>query len=79
MAAGFPKAILSKGDEIIITQMEHHPNIIPWQMACDTSGASLKMAPFTENGEIELDALENLLSKNTKLSACRILLKYWEP
>jgi cysteine desulfurase/selenocysteine lyase len=66
VAYSFPQ-LLKKGDEIIISAMEHHSNIVPWQMACEKYGLKLKVIPMFENGELDLDAFEKLLSSKTKL------------
>ena len=60
---------LEEGDEIILSQMEHHSNIIPWQLAAQRAGASIKWCPVTENGELDYDALMGLMSARTKLVA----------
>lgn len=59
--------LLSEGDEIIISAMEHHSNIVPWQMLCERKGCVLKVIPITKEGELQMDAYEQLLSKKTKL------------
>ncbi len=61
------EAILKKNDEIIVSAMEHHSNIVPWQMLCERTGAILKVIPMSEEGELILNAYENLLSSRTKL------------
>jgi len=61
--------LLSVGDEILISHMEHHANIVPWQMLCERKGCVLKVIPMLENGTLDLDAFENLLSERTKLLA----------
>lgn len=58
---------LQKGDEIIISAMEHHSNIVPWQMLCQRSGATLKVIPISENGELIMEEYHNLLTNKTKL------------
>jgi cysteine desulfurase/selenocysteine lyase len=63
------RSILNKGDEIIISEMEHHSNIVPWQMCCEISGAELKVIPMLDDGDLDMQAFENLLSKKTKLVA----------
>ena len=68
IANGF-RTILKKGDAVIISELEHHSNIVPWQMCCDISGATLKVIPITDKGELDMVEFENLLSKNTKLVA----------
>jgi len=69
VAGGFAREILKKRDEILITALEHHANIIPWQMACAQSGAILKVVPITPSGEIEIESFENMLSDRTKIVA----------
>lgn len=61
---------LGPGDEILITWMEHHANIVPWQMLCERSGATLKVVPITRSGELDLAAFAALLSPRTRLFAC---------
>ncbi len=68
VANGFSQ-LLKKGDEIIISQLEHHSNIVPWQIACEKSGALLKIIPINERGELILDDYKKLLSKKTKIVA----------
>ena len=69
LAFSFGEKYVQEGDEIIISAMEHHSNIVPWQMLCERKNASLKIIPFDKNGELELDKLDALLTKNTKLLA----------
>jgi len=66
VASGY-RALLNKGDEIIISELEHHSNIVPWQMCCEQSGATLKVIPLLDNGSLDMMAFENFLSENTKL------------
>lgn len=61
--------LLKKGDEVIISHLEHHSNIVPWQMACERTGATLKVIPINEKGELILEIYEQLLTENTKLVA----------
>lgn len=68
VANGFA-AILQPGDEVIVSHLEHHSNIVPWQFACERSGATLKVIPMLPNGTLNMDAYKNLLSKNTKVVA----------
>lgn len=58
---------LSAGDEILITHMEHHSNIVPWQMLCEKTGAVLKVVPISDSGELILDEYEKLLSSRTRI------------
>lgn len=69
VADSFADAFISAGDEIIVTEMEHHSNIIPWQKVCQKKGASLKVAPLTEEGILNLDKLKKLINEKTKLIA----------
>ncbi len=66
VASGFSQ-LLKEGDEIIVSAMEHHSNIVPWQMLCEKTGAILKVIPMTEEGTLLLSEYANLLSDNTKL------------
>ncbi|MFM7301009.1 MAG: aminotransferase class V-fold PLP-dependent enzyme, partial [Crocinitomicaceae bacterium] len=61
--------LLKVGDEIIISAMEHHSNIVPWQMLCMRKGLSLRVAPINEKGELLLETFNQMLSKKTKLVA----------
>jgi len=67
IAHGFTESILQAGDEILITHMEHHANIVPWQIAAQKTGAVLKVVPVDDNGELDLEAYTALLSEKTKL------------
>lgn len=60
---------IQKGDEILITAMEHHSNIVPWQLVCEEKKAVLKVVPVTDDGELDMEAFENLISEKTKLVA----------
>ena len=66
VANGF-KNILKKNDEIIISQLEHHSNIVPWQMLCEETGAKIKVIPIDNNGELIISEFEKLLNSKTKL------------
>ena len=67
IASTFGRKFIQKDDEILISTMEHHSNIVPWQMLCEEKGAILKIIPITDNGEIILEEYEKLLSERTKL------------
>jgi len=69
VASGFA-SILNKGDEIIVSAMEHHSNIVPWQMLCERTGAVLKVIPMSVEGELILGEYHKLLSEKTKLVFC---------
>ncbi len=69
VASSFGRAFIKEGDEILITEMEHHSNIVPWQMMAEARGAKLKVVPFFDNGLLDLDAFEELLSDRTKIVA----------
>ena len=66
VANGFA-SLLNEKDELIVSALEHHSNIVPWQMLCEKTGATLKVIPMNNHGELDMDAYTNLLSKNTKL------------
>ncbi len=66
VANGF-SSLLKKGDEIIVSALEHHSNIVPWQMLCERTGALLKVIPMNDDGELVMSEYDKLLSKNTKL------------
>lgn len=69
IASSFAKKHLKAGDEIIITTMEHHSNIVPWQMVCEETGAILKVVPINDRGEFLFDEYEKILSDKTKMVA----------
>jgi len=69
VAHSFLKNRLNTGDEVIITSMEHHSNLIPWQMACQQKGAVLKVIPINQKGEIIFEKFEQMLSEKTKMIA----------
>lgn len=69
VANGFAKSILKPGDEVLVSCLEHHSNIVPWQMACEYSGAVLKVIPITDAGEWVMDEFYKLLSEKTKMVA----------
>ena len=66
VANGFTNS-LKKGDEIIVSQLEHHSNIVPWQMVCEKTGAVMKVIPMNNLGELDLNAYEKLVSNKTKV------------
>jgi cysteine desulfurase/selenocysteine lyase len=69
VAASFGKKFISQGDEIIISLMEHHSNILPWQVLCEDKGAILKVIPINDEGELKIDEYKKLLSAKTKIIA----------
>ena len=66
VASGFT-SLLEIGDEVVVSALEHHSNIVPWQMLCERSGAKLRVIPMSEEGELDMGAYEDLLSEKTKL------------
>jgi cysteine desulfurase/selenocysteine lyase len=60
-------SILKPGDEVVVSSLEHHSNIVPWQMLCEKTGATLKVIPMNENGELIMEAFDALLSEKTKV------------
>lgn len=69
VANSYSRRFLGPGDEVLISAMEHHSNIVPWQMACEATGASLKVIPINAKGELDLLAYEQLLSSKTRMVA----------
>ncbi len=69
VAASFGRTYLHAGDEVIVSEMEHHSNIVPWQLACEDRGATLKVLPFNDKGELMLRELETLITERTKIVA----------
>lgn len=69
VASSYGRAFLQAGDEVIISGLEHHSNIVPWQLICEERKAILKAIPVTEIGELDLDAYKKLLSPKTKVVA----------
>ena len=69
IASGFA-SLLKEGDEIIVSALEHHSNIVPWQMLCEKTGAILRVIPMNLEGALEMDFYHNMLNKNTKLVFC---------
>ncbi|HEY9396073.1 MAG TPA: cysteine desulfurase [Burkholderiales bacterium] len=69
VAQSWGRATLKAGDEIVLTTMEHHSNIVPWQLLCEQTGAVLKVAPINDRGELEMDAFNALLGPRTRLVA----------
>jgi cysteine desulfurase/selenocysteine lyase len=65
----FERAILKAGDEVVISGMEHHSNIVPWQIACLQTGAKLRVLPVTDSGELQIDAFDALLNDRTRIVA----------
>jgi cysteine desulfurase/selenocysteine lyase len=70
VAQSYARPQLEPGDEILITHLEHHANIVPWQMVCEQTGAKLVVAPIDSRGEVHLDAVVALMSPRTRLLAC---------
>src|SRR5690606_30691304 len=67
VASCYGKAFIHEGDEIIISAMEHHSNIVPWQMLCDDKGCKLRVIPMNDRGELDITAYAELFSDKTKL------------
>lgn len=67
VAAGFRKEFLKEGDEVIISGMEHHSNIVPWQLACEEKSAHLKVVPVKDNGELDMEAYASMLNPRVKI------------
>ena len=69
IAQSFVRPMLNTGDEVLISHMEHHANIVPWQMLCEQTGANLKVIPMTTIGELDLSTIDELLNERTKILA----------
>ena len=69
VAQTFGRANIGKGDEVLISEMEHHSNIVPWQLICEEKGAHLKVIPITDEGELRIDLVDSLLTDRTKIVA----------
>jgi cysteine desulfurase/selenocysteine lyase len=67
IASSFGKKFIGKDDEIIISTLEHHSNIVPWQLLCEEKGAKLRIIPINDAGELDYDAFEKMLNPKTKL------------
>ena len=70
VAQSYARPTLQPGDEVLITHLEHHANIVPWQMVCEQTGAKLIVAPMDAQGEVHLDAVVALMNARTKILAC---------
>jgi cysteine desulfurase/selenocysteine lyase len=70
VAQSYARPTLKPGDEVLITHLEHHANIVPWQMVCEQTGAKLIVAPMDASGEVHLDAVVALMNPRTKILAC---------
>lgn len=69
VASSFVRPRLEPGDEVLVTQMEHHSNLVPWQLVCEETGATLRWVELRDDGTLDLDQYENLLSERTKIVA----------
>jgi cysteine desulfurase/selenocysteine lyase len=69
VAHSYGKKFIGQGDELLVSQMEHHSNIIPWQQVAEERGASIRMIPINERGEVVIDEYENLLNERTRMVA----------
>ena len=70
LAFSFGEAMVKESDEVVVSAMEHHSNIVPWQMMCERKGAQLRVIPMTDEGELQLEALEGLLHERTRIVCC---------
>jgi cysteine desulfurase / selenocysteine lyase len=70
VAQSYARPLLRPGDEILVTHLEHHANIVPWQMVCEQTGAALVVAPIDSRGEVHVDAVTALMGPRTRLLAC---------
>ena len=70
VAFSFGEAFVKEGDEVIVTEAEHHSNIVPWQLMCQRKGAVLKVLPVDDNGYLRIEMLDDLITDKTKILAC---------
>ncbi len=69
VASSFGEKYVNPGDDVIVTEMDHHSNFVPWQMMCERRGANFKVVPFDENAELQVDVYKELLSERTRIVA----------
>ena len=69
VAQSYGRSVLKPGDEVLISWMEHHSNIVPWQLVCEDTGARLRVAPIDDRGELVVEEFERILSERTKIVA----------
>jgi cysteine desulfurase/selenocysteine lyase len=69
VAQAYGRTVLENGDEVLISWLEHHSNIVPWQILCEQTGASLRVVPINDSGEIDLEAFDRLLTSRTRIVA----------
>lgn len=69
VAFSYGEAFVNPGDDVIVTEMDHHSNFVPWQMMCERRGANFRVIPFDDNGDLQLDVYEALLSEKTRMVA----------
>ncbi len=69
VAQSWGRSNLRPGDEVLVTEMEHHANLVPWQLVCEQTGAAFRAVPITDRGELDLDAFDGLLTERTRLVA----------
>ena len=69
IASSFCRRFLKEGDEVVVSEMEHHANIVPWQLACEQHGATLRVLPFDDRGVLRIEELDNLLTDKTRIVA----------
>lgn len=67
VASTFGESVVNSGDNVIITQMEHHSNMVPWQMLCKRKNAEIKYIPVDEKGDLVLDGLEDMINERTRM------------
>ncbi len=70
LAFSLGEAMVKEGDEVVVSAMEHHSNIVPWQMMCKRKGAQLRVIPMTDEGELQLGVFEGLLTERTRIVCC---------
>lgn len=73
VAYSFAEAFIHEGDEIIVSEMEHHANIVPWQIVCERKKATIKVLPFDDNGRLRIEELPSLITEKTKIIAVTLV------
>ncbi|MXX62521.1 MAG: cysteine desulfurase [Holophagales bacterium] len=69
VAQSYARPLLGPGDEVLLTEMEHHSNIVPWQLVCEQTGARVRAAPITDDGDVDLDAFARMVNERTRVVA----------
>jgi cysteine desulfurase/selenocysteine lyase len=77
VAYSFGEAFINEGDEVIVTEMEHHANIVPWQIICERKKAKIKVLTFNDKGDLNIDLLPELITSKNPLLAVTLFQCSW--